>query len=448
MSATARIKERAQELGFDLVGIAPAVTPEGVTHLRDWLERGYAGEMRYMERHARAREHPRHVLDGVRSVIVVGLCYGTVEPGPAIGLAGRVSRYAWGDDYHECMRGKLGQLAQMIRQEFPGCRTRGVVDTAPLMERDFARLAGIGWIGKNTMLINKRLGSWLFLGALLVDVALDTDAEAVRFANPLLPYTRSEFAEPLIVGVRVIGALDVQSTSPGAFGPAETETLQGMANQVAIAFENARLFQAHQRELAELGLVDDLDVPGVFIKTPVFPFVRFPGVDTILGPEMKSTGEVMGLDADLGLAFLKGQLNLAGGLPDKGQIFISVRNRDKRASVFLAKHLVELGFTLCATSGTAKALAASGIPVKPVKKVSEGRPHIVDQITDMKVDFVINTVHGAQSQKDSYSIRRTTLMKGIPYFTTISAAKAAVRGIAAIRKNHLQVKSIQEYHTS
>jgi epoxyqueuosine reductase len=174
MSITRQVENRAIELGFDLVGIAPAVTPRGVTHLREWLERGFAGEMGYMQRHASAREHPRHLLDGVHSLVIVAMNYRThapVAPGP---LEGRVSRYAWGEDYHRIMRSTLKQLGDYLHQEVPGCHTRAVVDTAPLLERDFAQLAGIGWIGKNTMLINKRLGSWLFLGSLLTDVELES----------------------------------------------------------------------------------------------------------------------------------------------------------------------------------------------------------------------------------------------------------------------------------
>jgi epoxyqueuosine reductase len=170
------IQHRARALGFDLIGIAPAVTVDGVSHLHNWLQRGFAGEMEYMRRHAAAREHPRHVLDGVRSVVVVGMNYHTAEPPECGPLEGRVSRYAWGDDYHRVMKDRLERLRGYVAELVPGCRSRTVVDTAPLLERDFARLAGLGWIGKNTMLINKRMGSWLFLGALLVDFELEYDA--------------------------------------------------------------------------------------------------------------------------------------------------------------------------------------------------------------------------------------------------------------------------------
>jgi epoxyqueuosine reductase len=175
MSLGERIKNRAKELGFASVGITAAITPPGMPHLLAWLDRGFAGEMAYMKRQAAAREHPRHLLEQVRSVILVALNYRTADPAPTCPSEGRISRYAWGKDYHDVMRGRLRILGDFLHSELPGCRTRPVVDSAPILERDFAQLAGLGWIGKNTMLINKQLGSWTFLGALLTDAELEYD---------------------------------------------------------------------------------------------------------------------------------------------------------------------------------------------------------------------------------------------------------------------------------
>ncbi len=195
---THSLKAEATRLGFELVGIAPAVTPAGVHEFVDWIERGYAGEMSYLERRQAAYHHPRHVLDGVRSVVMLGLNYNPQTPPArghahlettgaaqmlsgdvcpsAIAVPARVARYAQGrTDYHDVMRAKLRRLTAFLKSESPGCKARGVVDTAPLLERDFSRLAGLGWFGKNTMLINKRLGSWFFLAGLLVDLELDYD---------------------------------------------------------------------------------------------------------------------------------------------------------------------------------------------------------------------------------------------------------------------------------
>jgi epoxyqueuosine reductase len=177
-----RLKREARALGFDLVGVAPAGPADGFDRLRDWLARGYAGEMDYMRRHGDARRHPESILPEVRSVVMVGMNYKPEEsPPPPLRpsapplVKGRVARYARGPDYHDVLRGRLNRLLAWLQAERPGCRGRGVVDTAPLLERDFARRAGLGWFGKNTMLLNKRLGSYFFLGALLVDVELKPD---------------------------------------------------------------------------------------------------------------------------------------------------------------------------------------------------------------------------------------------------------------------------------
>ena len=199
------------------------------------------------------------------------------------------------------------------------------------------------------------------------------------------------------------------------------------------------------KTLAQLGFTKEVTVKHISVKEAVFPFAKFPGVDTLLGPEMKSTGEVMGIDADFGMSFAKSQIAAGNPMPTSGRVFISVKDKDKPAVYGVAAGLEQAGFTLVATRGTADYLTARGITVETVNKVFEGRPHIVDRIKDRQIDLVINTVYGAESQKDSYSIRRTTLTQGIPYFTTLSAAKAAVRGIQALMAHPLQVKSIQEY---
>ncbi len=179
---TASIKAVARHVGFDQVGVAPAVSPPGLGHLTDWLANGFAGEMQYLPRRATAYEHPEHVMPNVRSVVMLAINYNTHagqeedKDAQSSTTSARVARYAQGSaDYHDLLRGKLKQLADAVHELQPGCRTRGVVDTAPLLERDFARLAGLGWFGKNTMLINKRAGSWLLLAALLTDLELETD---------------------------------------------------------------------------------------------------------------------------------------------------------------------------------------------------------------------------------------------------------------------------------
>ena len=167
------LRVRAAELGFDCIGIAPAVSPPGFHPLLEWLASGYAADMDWMERRREAYEHPKGVLPGARSVIVAAMNYHNRSPDPD---SARVARYAWsGQDYHDVLRKRLKQVSTVLHRAVPECRTRVVVDTAPLLERDFARLAGIGWFGKNTMLISRRLGSWFFLGAVLTDQELEYD---------------------------------------------------------------------------------------------------------------------------------------------------------------------------------------------------------------------------------------------------------------------------------
>ncbi len=239
------------------------------------------------------------------------------------------------------------------------------------------------------------------------------------------------------------GRLYVLEVNPRA---SRTVPFVSKATGVPLAKLAARVMAG--KTLAELGFTKEVAVKHISVKEAVFPFAKFPGVDTLLGPEMKSTGEVMGIDMDFGMSFAKSQMAAGNPMPVSGRVFLSVKDKDKPGLLEVAQGLEKAGFAIVATRGTAEYLRKRGIAVETVNKVTEGRPHIVDQITDMQVDFVINTVHGAQAQKDSYSIRRTTLIKGVPYFTTLSAAKAAVRGIQAIKTRRLEVKSIQEYHSS
>jgi carbamoyl-phosphate synthase large subunit len=182
------------------------------------------------------------------------------------------------------------------------------------------------------------------------------------------------------------------------------------------------------------------------VKAPVFPFNRFPGVDPLLGPEMKSTGEVIGLDKDLAHAIAKSQLGAGVNLPTKGTVFISVKNADKDGIIPIAKELSEIGFKIIATSGTAAHLNANGIEAKRVNKVMEGQPHIVDAIINGEIDLVINTTtKSSQAVSDSSSIRRMALMNKIPYYTLITAAKATVQAIHALKDRDLDVASVQSY---
>lgn len=170
-----RLKAEAQRLGFSHCGIAPATDADSFRDFEDWLDSGYAGEMHYLEKHREARRHPRAILENVRSVIMLGFEYCSKPHGEISPSCGKVARYAQGPDYHRLLWDRTGDLAIWLETVVPGIQCRGITDTAPLLERDFARRAGLGWIGKNTMLINPKRGSYFFLAALLTDCVLQTD---------------------------------------------------------------------------------------------------------------------------------------------------------------------------------------------------------------------------------------------------------------------------------
>ncbi|GAB6182384.1 carbamoyl-phosphate synthase large subunit [Thermodesulfovibrio hydrogeniphilus] len=202
------------------------------------------------------------------------------------------------------------------------------------------------------------------------------------------------------------------------------------------------------KTLKELGLTKEIKMPYVTVKEAIFPFDKFPEVDIILGPEMKSTGEVMGIDKDFGLAYAKAQMSAMGKIPLNGKVFISVKDKDKPAVLSIAREFIELGFTVIATRGTAKFLAEHGLQVEIINKLQEGRPHVLDLIKNREISFIINTVFGKQAQRDSKYIRRGALQYKIPYTTTVSGADAIVKAIRRLKEEAVNIKSIQEYHNS
>jgi len=200
------------------------------------------------------------------------------------------------------------------------------------------------------------------------------------------------------------------------------------------------------KTLRELGVTAEIVPTHVSVKEAVFPFLKFPGVDTLLGPEMKSTGEVMGIDGSFGLAFAKAQIGAGTLLPLSGKVFVSVLDADKPATIEISRRLVACGFELVATSGTADVLERAGLSVERVNKVREGSPHIVDRVNRGEIAMVINTPEGVAASLDSFSIRRTALERQVPYFTTIAGAAAAAEGIEMLKRGALTVRALQDYH--
>ncbi|MDD5654401.1 MAG: carbamoyl-phosphate synthase large subunit, partial [Candidatus Omnitrophica bacterium] len=228
--------------------------------------------------------------------------------------------------------------------------------------------------------------------------------------------------------------------------PRASRTVPFVSKVIGVPLANLATKIMLGKKLQDLGLTQEIIPKHVAVKESVFPFSRFPGVDVILGPEMKSTGEVMGIDADFGRAYIKSQIAAGQNLPGKGNVFISVRDKDKRAVVFIAKKLQDLGFRICATAGTAAALEKNGIEVSILPKLSEGRPNILDLMKDGKIQMVINTPSGRIPREDEVKIRSHVVLYNIPYTTTISGAQATVNGIESLLKKDMEVKSLQEYH--
>ena len=252
--------------------------------------------------------------------------------------------------------------------------------------------------------------------------------------------------------LNVIGLMNVQFAVKNTdiyileVNPRASRTIPfvGKATGVPLAKMAAKVMVGET--LRGLGLTEEKILHHIAVKEAVFPFDRFHGVDTILGPEMKSTGEVMGIDEDFGLAYGKSQIACGNRIPLSGKIFISLKDKDKPASVPIAKKLLDLGLSLIATRGTAGYLRDHGLDVAVINKVAEGRPHIVDLIKNREIHFVINTVSGALAQKDSFSIRQSALQYKVPFTTTMSGARAVVNAIEMLKKKKVHIKSIQEYH--
>ncbi|MEO8603493.1 MAG: carbamoyl-phosphate synthase large subunit, partial [bacterium] len=198
--------------------------------------------------------------------------------------------------------------------------------------------------------------------------------------------------------------------------------------------------------LASLGLTREIVPTHIAVKEAVFPFAKFPGVDTLLGPEMKSTGEVMGIDTSFGVAFAKAQLGAGTVLPLQGTAFLSVEDADKAGLLPVAQHLARVGFRLIGTDGTASYLVEHGVAIEPINKVQDGSPHAVDEIRAGRIHLVINTPKGSGAQRDSFPLRRAALEWKVPYFTTIAGAVAAAEGIEVLQKGGVGVRSLQEYH--
>jgi carbamoyl-phosphate synthase large subunit len=264
--------------------------------------------------------------------------------------------------------------------------------------------------------------------------------------------TMRSYTERLGKALKVVGLMNVQYAIKDDIvyvlevNPRASRTVPFVSKATGVPLAKVAALLMAGKKLSELGLTQELKVHHFFVKSPVFPFVKFRGVDTILGPEMKSTGEVMGVSDNFGQAYAKAQISAGVVLPRSGTAFISVNQHDKKNVIKIAARLHELGFRLIATRGTAAALDGNGIPVERVYKVNEGRPHIVDLIKSGKVDLILNTPLGKDSFFDERAIRRAAIQYNVPCITTLSGGAAVASGIAALQQNKIDVRSLQEYH--
>ena len=268
--------------------------------------------------------------------------------------------------------------------------------------------------------------------------------------SPDLVERMKDQATALARELRVVGLMNVQFAIQGKalyvleVNPRASRTVPFISKATGVELAKIAALCMVGKTLRELNTPREIEMKHVAVKESVFPFARFPGVDVILGPEMKSTGEVMGIADDYYSAFAKSELAAGSALPSSGTVFISVKDDDKPAMVDLAKRLRALGFRLVATGGTHRYLKNKGIEIEHVLKVTEGRPHVVDKIVDGEIDLVINTTFGKKEIADSFSIRRESLMHSVPYYTTVQAARMAVGAIEALARGRIPVTALQD----
>jgi carbamoyl-phosphate synthase large subunit len=262
-----------------------------------------------------------------------------------------------------------------------------------------------------------------------------------------------ESTRRLALELGVVGLMNVQYAVKGKdvyvleVNPRASRTVPFVAKAIGRPLAKLAALVMSGKTLEEVGFTREIWPRHFSVKEAVFPFLKFPGVDTVLGPEMKSTGEVMGIDSDFGRAYAKAQIEAGNPIPATGRLFVSVRDEDQGRIAAPLREFADAGFEILATAGTAKALELAGIPVETVAKVGEGSRDIVARIEAGEVDLVMNTVEAdPRALKDSFAIRRAALQRGLPYFTTFAAVRAAAGAVKALRQGTIGVRALQEVH--
>jgi carbamoyl-phosphate synthase large subunit len=265
--------------------------------------------------------------------------------------------------------------------------------------------------------------------------------------------TIRDYTHAMARELRVVGLMNVQYAVKGKtvyvieVNPRASRTVPFVSKAIGVPLAKLAARLMAGKNLVELGFTKEVSTKHWAVKESVFPFNRFHGQDILLSPEMRSTGEVMGLDADRGIAYAKSQMAANAPLPLSGRVFISVSNSDKKKVAAVAKQFVDLGFEIVSTAGTAKVLEEAGLKVQRVYKLAEGRPNTLDLLKNREIQLVINTPAGQAPRADEVKIRTTAVYTGTPIMTTLCGARSAARGIAALKKHGYSVKTIQEYHS-
>jgi carbamoyl-phosphate synthase large subunit len=316
------------------------------------------------------------------------------------------------------------------------------------VEVDVDCIADIG-VGGETVVIGGMLEHIEFAGCHSGDAAMVLPPHSLGNA-PI--ETMRRYTHAMARELKVAGLMNVQFAVKGKdvyvleVNPRASRTVPFVSKAIGVPLAKLAAKVMTGKKLAELGFTTEI-VPKFFaVKESVFPFSKFPGQDILLGPEMRSTGEVMGIDSDWGAAYAKSQMAAQPALPLKGKIFISVRDSDKKSAVTLAQQFARMGFELCATSGTAKILADNGLQVQSLFKLAEGRPNVLDLIKNGELQMVINTPAGKTPRKDEVRIRTAAVQHRVPIMTTLAGAHAAALGIASLRERGFTVRPLQEYH--
>jgi len=302
-------------------------------------------------------------------------------------------------------------------------------------------------------------GEDVFLGGILEHIEM-AGVHSGDSSMSLPPYSLSESqiariranAVALARELDVRGLMNVQFAVKGDIvyvlevNPRASRTVPFVSKAIGVPLAKIAAQIMVGKKLRDFSLPQEVEPRHFSVKESVFPFRKFPGTDILLGPEMKSTGEVMGIDTSFGRAYAKAELGAGHRLPLEGNIFVSVKDFDKRDVIYIAKRLEDMGFRLVATAGTARVLERSGISVRPIFKIREGRPNAVDLIINREIDLIINTASGKGPVTDERSIRATAVANEIHVITSIAGAQAAVNAIEALRKKALEVRALQDYH--